>query len=96
MLAGRILKARLYGRALRADEVAASAGENPSYVSERDLLAKLSEEHRAEKNSLEGELKALEKRRAELAGAGEARQPGDFWRDLAQSMFNLKEFIYIR
>ena len=97
LLAGRILKARLYDRALTAEEVAASAGGDSDFVSDREIVGRLSDESRAETERLEREIERLEKRREKLAGpAPGSRNPGDLWRDLAQSIFNLKEFIYIR
>jgi hypothetical protein len=94
MLAGRILKARLYDRALEPDEVRASYGGNPNYISERDLLAAMSEPHRKQVAGLNSELAELNLRAAVLEKAGTTSQ--DPLRELAQAMFNLKEFIYLQ
>ena len=62
-LLGAILKARLYDRALTAEEVAASAGTDPG-VSESDLAAALPDSQRIHLGQLRNELQAL--RRMEL------------------------------
>ena len=94
MLSGKVLKARLYDRALNPAEVLASAGGNPNYISEKEMLAAMTEAQRkllvelsVSLRKLTTELSVLEK-----PGAGAP----DPWRDLAQAMFNLKEFIYVQ
>jgi len=94
MLSGKVLKARLYDRALNPAEVLASAGGNPNYISEKEMLAAMTEAQRkllvelsVSLRKLTTELSVLEK---PSAGAP------DPWRDLAQAMFNLKEFIYVQ
>ena len=61
MLTGRIQRAQLYDRALTADEVAASAGvADRNYVSEAQMLAKLSPDDLKMHEHLTAELTALQ------------------------------------
>ena len=93
-LAGRILKARLYDRALNPGEVKASSGGNPNYVSERGLLAAMTEKQRMTLAELTAD---LEKLNVEIVALKKIGASGtDPLRELAQAMFNLKEFIYLR
>ncbi|MBL8829859.1 MAG: DUF1549 domain-containing protein, partial [Planctomycetaceae bacterium] len=59
MLQGAIKLARLYDRALGADEIAASAGVESTAIAERDLLAALSEAERSERDDLRFEAEQL-------------------------------------
>ncbi|SVD50912.1 uncharacterized protein METZ01_LOCUS403766, partial [marine metagenome] len=93
MLSGKILKARLYDRALNADEVMASGSGNPNYISEKELLANLTQAQREKLTELNTSLAKLNEELRTLEEVG-ASAP-DPWRDLAQAMFNLKEFIYL-
>jgi uncharacterized small protein (DUF1192 family) len=96
LLKGRILRAQLYDRALAGEEIAASAAVHGS-VSEEEALAALSKESRAEFARLQNEVARL---KAEL----KPYEPQDAWRpdplrrwqELAQALFSLKEFIYLR
>jgi len=94
MLAGKIIKARLYDRALEPGEVLASAGGNPNYISEKELLAAMIGVQRKQLEELNASLKKLHTEMRSLEKIG-ASSP-DPWRDLAQAMFNLKEFIYLQ
>jgi hypothetical protein len=94
MLSGKVMKARLYDRALKPDEVLASAGGNPNYISEKALLVAMTVEQRKQLKELNASLKKLNNVMAALEKIG-ASAPNP-WRDLAQAMFNLKEFIYVR
>jgi hypothetical protein len=94
LLAGKILQARLYDRALEAGEVMASFGGNPNYISEKELLRALTETQRKELKKLAAEGKTLNQQLNALKKLG-ATAPNP-WRDLAQAMFNLKEFIYLQ
>jgi len=94
MLSGKILKARLYDRALNADEVMASGSGNPNYISEKELLANLTQAQREKLTELNTSLAKLNEELRILEEVG-ASAP-DAWRDLAQAMFNLKEFIYLQ
>lgn len=65
-LTGRILRAHLYDRALSPEAVAASAGVESDYVSEKVLIASLSEEQRRQRAALKTKVDAAQKRLAEL------------------------------
>ena len=68
LLAGTILRAAFYDRALSADEVAAAAAHQSDYVTEAELLAQLTSQQRAERASIGPQLVAIrdqmERRRA--------------------------------
>ena len=92
-LAGRIYRARLYDRALTAGEVAASAGGPANFVSERDLLAAMTEAERQEWQNLQTEQAQSAGR---LKALNQSRGLSSEWADLGHAMVNLKEFIFIR
>ena len=94
MLAGRVFKARLYDRALKADAVMASFSGNISFVSEEQLLSQMTEEQRNSQVKLQTRLAELQKSKSVLEESSKSAQ--NPWRDLAQAMFNLKEFIYLQ
>ena len=81
----RVLQARLYDRALRPDDVAASALGNVEAAPEEEQ-ARIYRGSWAQIARLEAEADRLER-----SAAG-----GDAWRQLAHAMFNLKEFMYLR
>ncbi|MDH3583509.1 MAG: DUF1549 domain-containing protein, partial [Phycisphaerae bacterium] len=83
MLSGRIGRAALYDRALTAEEVALSAGAAGDYVSEKQLLAELSQEKRARREALRTQILTVEREREKLkptkrikAYAVKPRNPG--------------------
>lgn len=97
VLRGRILRARLYDRALTAQEVALSRHLENTAVSERDVLAALSEAQRKEVEAARRELDAvvgLLNRKAESKERIDPAKAG--WESLALSLINLKEFVYLR
>ena len=94
MLAGKVLKAHLYDRALEASEILASAGGNPNYISEKEMLAAMTDSQRKQLKGLNTSLEKLNAEMNALQKIGSVSP--DPWRDLAQAMFNLKEFIYIQ
>ena len=82
-LAARILKASLYNKALSSAAVAASAGRESGFVSEKKLLAAMSPLERKQRRKLKSDLLALEARNRELAKTARTkiytvapRQPG--------------------
>lgn len=95
MLKGRIHEARIYDRALSAEEVSASAGRVSGFVSEKQILGRFTAGQRSR-------FDALKKRLGELGMEIESlrEQPvvneRTVWGGIAHAMFNLKEFIYIR
>lgn len=92
-LRGRILSAGLYDRALSADEVAAAAEASLQHVSDEQLVAELSDPQRRRWNQLQSSLGAARQQLDALGSPPAANQP---YRDLAHSLYNLKEFIYVR
>ncbi|MEE2942965.1 MAG: DUF1553 domain-containing protein [Verrucomicrobiota bacterium] len=94
MLAGLVFKARIYDRALSAEAVLASFSGNATFVSEEQLLAAMTEEQRLLKSKWQARLGQLYKEKNKLEEV--SKSVLDPWRDLAQAMFNLKEFIYLR
>ena len=96
-LHGRILRARVYDRALSAHDIAATHLLEASSVSEREVLAKLSDEQRKAVSELRSELEPLAKQAAALSEQLERSQPEIAgWQSLALSLLNLKEFVYLR
>ncbi|MCP4849628.1 MAG: DUF1553 domain-containing protein [Verrucomicrobiaceae bacterium] len=65
MLKGRILRAQFYDRALAPDAVAASAGVESSFISEKQMLAALDAGQREERTRLKAE---ADKLRGEIKG----------------------------
>ena len=49
-LSGRILRAQFYDRALSPEEVAASAGTESNFISNKDILAQMSDDEKSQKN----------------------------------------------
>ncbi len=92
MWKGKILEARLYDRALAADEVRAAAGGAP-VVTVAQLLAALSPEARAEVAAAQAKAGRL---RDEHAALGQSGGEDAVWTDLAHSILNLKEFLHVR
>ena len=96
VLQGRIYRARLYDRALSADEVAASSKLESSVVTEGNVIASLSREQQAQLTDLRAQLDAAQRKLSELQENERATGPEAAWKSYAQSLFNLKEFIYLR
>ncbi|MGB0580058.1 MAG: DUF1553 domain-containing protein [Limisphaerales bacterium] len=95
MLKGRILEARLYDRALSPDEVAAAAGQESEFVTERELRREMSDVQKLQYDRLKGQLAVAE---AELESLNRIPVPNEktVWAELAHAVYNLKEFIYLR
>jgi len=92
LLTGAIHRARLYDRALAAEEIALTAALEGSVITPQAVVAALSEESRERYHALNGEVTALRLRLAELSAAA----PGDPWQSLALAFINMKEFISLR
>ena len=92
MLRGRIFEAKLYDRALTEHEIAASAA-GVRFVTEKQVLAALTPAKKSELKRLDSEIARLNAQRDERGQPAGENQP---WIDLAHSLFNLKEFIYLR
>ncbi len=70
MLAGTLVRARLYDRALSDEEVAASAGAGSDYVAEADIVAQLTPEKATWRRQLQADITQLTARRAKLESEG--------------------------
>ncbi len=96
-LAGRIFRARLYDRALTPEDIAKTARIESTTITEADILATLSNDQRTQLTRLQSQrdllTKALESTRSTAAVSDPVLQA---WASLAQSLINLKEFIYLR
>ncbi len=93
MLKGVIGQARLYDRALTAEEVRVSFSADANYISETDLIAAMSEAERVEFEKLQGEARQKEEA---LKALGKKPGLSSEWADLAHALFNVKEFVYVR
>ena len=96
MLAGRILRAQLYDRALSADEIQATSQSAPYFVSEAQVLAELTA---ADREQIDRGRKRLRELEAEIESFGtisEALNNQAVWADLAHAMFTFQEFIYLK
>ncbi len=96
-LSGRIYRARLYDRALTAKEISHTASIEASSISEADILAALTPAQRDELTALRAQSERLSKK---LEAARQNASPNNArlqaWTSLAQSLINLKEFIYLQ
>jgi hypothetical protein len=96
-LAGRIFRARLYDRALTPEDIAKTARIESTTITEADILAALSNDQRTQFTRLQSQrdllTKTLESTRSTAAGTDPVLQA---WASLAQSLINLKEFIYLQ
>lgn len=96
-LRGRILEARLYGRALDESEVHAAFFGGPVPVTREDIVSALDDTRRDELTKLEAFIAAHESEAAELRRLGSDTPLEDRrWAELAHAILNLKEFIYLR
>ena len=96
MLAGRVIRAQLYDRALSAEEVAATSGVAPTFISESQVLAELSPENREAVARLSETVKLLETELQQLGPVPMTVSAAVLWTELAQALFTFKEFIYVR
>ena len=96
-LRGKILRARLYDRALRPEDIEASRRVERTVVTERDVLDALDNEKRTEVRDWQTEADTLQK---QINGLREqlnrTEGPQQNWQSLALALINLKEFIYLR
>ncbi|MEQ8789977.1 MAG: DUF1553 domain-containing protein [Pirellulaceae bacterium] len=93
LLKGRIFEARLYDRALSADEVAKSHARFSGGVTNAQLIKALTDAQRTSYQRLQRKVERLQK---EIESLGPPPAPRQAWIDLAHAIFNLKEFIYVR
>ncbi|MFO1482207.1 MAG: DUF1553 domain-containing protein [Verrucomicrobiaceae bacterium] len=96
-LSGRIYRARLYDRALTAEEIAKTTRIESSSITEQDILSVLTSDQRKQVATLQSQrdqsTQALETMRNSTSNDDPQLQA---WTSLAQSLINLKEFIYLR
>jgi hypothetical protein len=96
-LQGRIFEARLYDRALTAEEVSQSAATLGTSIDEKLILEQLGTEEKTKVTSISTEIQKLESSLAELGNPQEWESgPNQRWQDFAHSLFNFKEFIYLK
>lgn len=91
----RLLRAALYDRDLSADEVARSSGAVQDFVGRTELLAAMTKPQQGEHQRVTGRLAELHKARNEIKKNEAGESPPEL-QDLAQCLFNLKEFLYLR
>ncbi|HYF34381.1 MAG TPA: DUF1553 domain-containing protein [Prosthecobacter sp.] len=96
-LRGRILRARLYDRALAPDEVALSRQVESTIVTETDVLDALSSADRTKVRQWQADLKKLSDKAGSLRQRVTRLSPATSgWESLALSLINLKEFVYLK
>ena len=93
MLHGRIYEAHLYDRALSADEVAVASSGKATFVTETEMFEQLTSSQSANLTKWREELEQLAEQKQGLEKTPSADHA---WIDLAHSIYNLKEFIYVR
>ena len=96
MLAGRILRAQLYDRALSADEIQATSQSAPYFVSEAQVLAELTTADREQIDRSRKRLRELEAEIESLGAIPDSLNDKAVWTDLAHAMFTFQEFIYVK
>ncbi len=95
-ITGRILRARLYDRALGDEEVAASARDDVNFVSLAALVADMTPSQRQTYDRLSTSLQQAETEQQQLEAVSRDAGPARVWQELAMTLFNLKEFLYVR
>ena len=93
LLKGRILDAKVYGRALSEPEILAASGSGNLYITHNAILVELTSAQTAGLELLEKQIKDL---RREQETLGKPVTQNQVWTDLGHALFNLKEFIYLK
>jgi len=96
MLAGRILRAQLYDRALSADEIQATSQSVSYVVPESQVIAALAA---ADREQVERGRLQIQKLQAEIESLRTVPDSGEdlaIWTDVAHAMFTFQEFIYLK
>ena len=97
MLQGRVLRARLYDRALKPAEVEASRWAEQTVVTEHDVMDAMNDADRSRVREMQEGLASLRTKASALRGQIErSGGPEEALQSLALSLMNLKEFIYLR
>ncbi|MDF1739120.1 MAG: hypothetical protein P1U86_08170, partial [Verrucomicrobiales bacterium] len=92
MLKGRLFEARLFDRALSEEEVKAMCDGVSNFISPSQILESLTEAQQTRLHEIESTVNEI---RLQLAELGAPATEKDRWQNLAHSIFNLKEFIYV-
>ncbi|MBL9113455.1 MAG: DUF1553 domain-containing protein [Verrucomicrobiaceae bacterium] len=95
LLKGRILRARLYDRALSAQEISRSSKVEQSNVSDKDVINALSPVDQSRIASLQKQIDDLERQLTSMRATAISSEL-DSWAALAQSLFSLKQMIYLK
>ncbi|MBE7496283.1 MAG: DUF1553 domain-containing protein [Verrucomicrobiaceae bacterium] len=96
-LRGRLYRARLYDRALTPEEIAKTATIEANTLRESDILTALTEPQRQQLYALQSQRDTLNQTLEAARTATSTDSPKvQAWTSLAQSLINLKEFIYLR
>ncbi len=104
LLSGTIAKARVYGVALSAEEIAASANDGSDWISEQELMDALNQSERARLDAMRSELTRLESELTDIPAIVVVGTPANLelsaeeqaWSEFAHALFLLQEFIYVR
>jgi hypothetical protein len=96
MLAGRIESARLYDRALSAQQIAASYDAHGSSVSAADVLAMLTPTERMQVQTSRDKIEQLAAQIESLGSVPQQIGETEIWTELAKALFTFQEFIYVR
>ena len=92
MLRGRIIEAYLFDKALSESEVSALASGTKNFVSPKEVLDALTDAQQGQLIGIDSKIVQVEKQMNEL---GRNLDEAAIWNNLAHSIFNLKEFIYV-
>jgi hypothetical protein len=96
-LRGRVLRARLYDRALTPAEVDASFHMERQWIGDAQILAAMTTSQRNQHARIGARIEELAHQLAEIEDPRQRRTGSrQAWQDLAQSLFNFKEFLYVR
>ncbi len=95
-LSGRIFRARLYDRALTPEEISQTAGIESSSITEADIIATLTAEQRVQLTKLNTKRKQQAAQLESVHSTAGDDPELQAWTSLAQSLINLKEFIYLQ
>ncbi|MDP1592253.1 MAG: DUF1553 domain-containing protein, partial [Prosthecobacter sp.] len=96
-LTGRIFRARLYDRALTSDEIAQTSRIESSTITESDILATLANDQRTQLARLQAQRDLLAQTLDSARNNTKSDDPTlQAWSSLAQSLINMKEFIYLQ
>ncbi len=96
VLRGGIVRARLYDRALSAEEVSASARSVAASVSDWQVLEALAPAERTMAAGAAAEIAALEKEIRALGPIPAVGNDRAVWTDIAKAIFCFKEFLYVK